>query len=314
MSQLTLFIEGKKTVFVSASLQFAVEQLAHTFSCDIEPMVITTPLPVEFLLDDKRVFIGTIDTVSSNTASSEYAMSLSGRSLSANMIDSKITMDALYDQTLEALLISVSADFGLSVQSFVAPSELSVVEEFQINAESPVDNLSQIAKEQGVLLIERNGVLTIENPAHAALQNVRLEVGKNIESLSIDRNFTKQFYHIEVQGQWNEAHAVVIYAPANTQRKRVIVSDQLQSAKSCEARATYERDLAIAQGLTVSTSIPGLFSELTGSAINRTVNVIDEHQHFNETLLVKSISLSVNDSTAETKVELFRPFKEKPNV
>ena len=119
MSKLTLFIDGKKTVFVSASIQFAIEQLAHTFSCDIEPMQITKPLSVEFLLDDKRVFIGTIDTVSTNTASSEYAMSLSGRSLSANMIDSKITMDALYDQTLEALLINVSADFGLSVQSFV---------------------------------------------------------------------------------------------------------------------------------------------------------------------------------------------------
>ncbi len=76
-------------------------------------MMITKPLPVEFRLNNKRIFVGTIDGVSSNTASSEYAMSLSGRSLSANMIDSKITMDALYDHTLDTLLNAVVRDFGL---------------------------------------------------------------------------------------------------------------------------------------------------------------------------------------------------------
>ncbi|RYU50023.1 phage tail protein [Aliivibrio finisterrensis] len=314
MSRLTLFISGQRIPFLSADVSFSIEQLAHTFTCSIAPMVITKPLSVEFKLNDKRIFIGAIDTASSNTASSEFAMSLSGRSLSANMIDSKITMDAVYDQALGALIASVASDFGLTVTSLVDTSALGVIEEFQINAESPVDNFSQLAKEQGVILIERNGVLTIENPAHATLQRVRLEVGKNIKSITIDRNFTKQFYHIEVQGQWNDAHAVVTYAPANTQRKMVIVSDQLQSAASCKARAEYERDLAIAQGLTVSTSIPGLFDELTGDAINRIIPVIDTRQQFNEQMLIKSLTLSVNDSSSETKIELFRPFEEKADV
>ncbi|MEC4728163.1 hypothetical protein HWQ46_21740 [Shewanella sp. D64] len=314
MSTLTLMVDGKKTPFLNADVTFSIKQLAHTFSCSIEPKIITSPLPVEFLLDDKRIFIGTIDTVGTNTASSEYAMSLSGRSLSANMIDSKITMDALYDQTLESLLTSVSADFGLSVQSLVDGAALGVIDEFQINAESPVDNLAQLAKEQGVILIERNGVLTLENPAHATLPGVRLEVGNNIESLSIERNFTKQFYHIEVQGQWTEAHAVVTYAPANTQRKVVFVSDQLQSAAACLARAEYERDLAIAQGVTVSTSLPALFPELTGDAINRTVSVVDVRQSFNESMLIESLTLSVSDASAQTKIALFRPFEEPANV
>ena len=314
MSTLTLLVAGKLTVFMNAELTFDIEQLAHTFSCTIEPMAITSPLPVEFLLNHARVFIGTIDTVGTNTASSEYAMRLSGRSLSANMIDSKITMDALYDQPLPTLLASVASDFGLSVQSYVDPSALEVVEEFQINAESPVDNLAQIAKEQGVVLVERNGVLVLESPAHAALAGIRLEVGVNIESLAIERNFAKQFYHIEVQGQWDDAHAVVTYAPANTQRKLVIVSDQLQSADSCLARANYERDLAIAQGVTVSTAIPGLFSALTGNAINRTVSVVDARQGFNEVMLIKSVSLSVSDTDAQTSLSLFRPFEENTDV
>ncbi len=314
MNRLILLINGRQAPFLSADINFSIEQLAHTFNCTIAPMMITKPLPVEFRLNNKRIFVGTIDGVSSNTASSEYAMSLSGRSLSANMIDSKITMDALYDHTLDTLLNAVVRDFGLTVNSLIDASALESIEEFQINAESRVDNFAQLAKEQGVMLIERNGVLTIENPAHAALQGVRLEVGKNIESITINRNFTKQFYHIEVQGQWDDAHAIVTYAPANTQRKTVIVSDQLQSAASCQARAEYERDLAIAQGLTVSTSLPGLFPELCGNAINRTINVVDAHQQFNEQMLIKSLTLSVDDSSSKTDIELFKPFKERDNV
>ncbi|WP_375322750.1 phage tail protein [Aliivibrio logei] len=314
MKKLTLFIDNKPTVFFSADITFSIEQLAHEFSCRISPMSIERPLPIEFKLDGKRIFLGAIDTASTATSSSAHSMSILGRSKSANMIDSCITMDAEYGQTVDVLLRTIAKQFGLGVNCLVDPSSLKPIAEFQINAESPVDNFAQLIKEQGFILVERNGVLTIENPAHDAVQGVVLEVGKNIESLNIDRNFTEQFYHIEVQGQWDDAHAVVTYAPANTQRKKVIVSDQLQSAESCLSRAEYERDLAIAKGLNASTSIADLFIELTGSAINRTLRVIDTHQAFNEMLLVKSLTLSVTESSSETKLAFFRPFQEKTNV
>lgn len=314
MSQLTLLIDSKPVVFFNASLTFSIEQLAHTFNCSIEPMQIDKPLPVMFKLGSTSILTGRIDRVGTSTASSEYSMAISGRSKSANMIDSKITMDAEYGQPLDELLRSIAKDFGLSVNCLVDSSKLKPISEFQINAESPVDNFAQLIKEQGFILIERNGVLTIENPAHAVIDGVTLEVGKNIESLAIDRNFAEQFYHIEVQGQWDDAHAVITYAPANTQRRTVIISDQLQSAESCKSRAEYERDLAIAKGLTASTSLPALFIELTGRAINRTLRVVDKKQNFNEMLLVKSLSLSVSESSAETKIELFRPFKEVSHV
>ncbi|MBD1567940.1 phage tail protein [Aliivibrio sp. S10_S31] len=311
MKKLTLFIDNKPVVFFSADITFSIEQLAHQFNCSIKPMTIEEPLPVEFKLDGKRIFIGSIDTVGTSTTSTQYSMAISGRSLSANMIDSSITMDAEYDQPLDVLLRAVAKEFGLSVKSDVAASSIKVVPEFQINAESPVDNLAQLIKEQGFILVERDGVLVIENPAHAAMNGVVLEIGKNIEELTIDKNFAELFYHIEVQGQLDDAHAVVTYAPANTQRRKVIISDQLQTAESCQTRAEYERNLAIAKGLSVSTSLSDVFLELTGNAINRTLRVIDETQGFNEMMLVKSLSLSVSESKADTKIDLFRPFKEK---
>lgn len=314
MKKLTLFINKQQVLFFSADLTFSMEQLAHQFSCSIPKMVIESPLPVEFELDGKRIFTGSIDTASTSTSTSEYSMNISGRSKSANMIDSRITMDAEYGQKLDTLLLSIAKDFGLSVNSLVDTAELKPIDEFQINGESPIDNFAQLVKEQGLILIERNGVLTIETPAHAVINGVALEVGNNIEQLSIDRNFAQQFYHIEVQGQWDDAKAIVTYAPANTQRKTVFISDQLQTAEACQSRANYERDLAIAKGLTASTSIADLFIELTGCAINRTIRVIDNEQKFNEMLLIKGLSLSVNESSAVTKIELFRPFEEKTNV
>lgn len=314
MSKLTLLVDNKPTVFFSANLTFSIEQLAHQFSCSIEPMVIEKPLPIEFKLDGISIFTGNIDTASSSTSSSDYSMNINGRSKCANMIDSRITMDAEYGQSLDVLLRSIAKEFGLSVNSLVDPSKLKPITDFQINGESPIDNFAQLIKEQGFILIERNGVLTIENPAHGTINDVALEVGKNIENLMIDRNFADQFYHIEVQGQWDDAHAVVTYAPANTQRKTVFISDQLQSAEACQSRAEYERDLAIAKGLTASTSIADVFIELTGRAINRTLRVIDKKQNFSEMLLVKSLSLSVNESSSETKIDFFRPFKEESHV
>ncbi|MUK76184.1 phage tail protein [Aliivibrio fischeri] len=311
MKKLTLLIDGKPTVFFNAELTFSIEQLAHQFNCSIKPMTIEEPLPVEFKLNGKRIFIGSIDTVGTSTASTQYSMAISGRSLSANMIDSSITMDAEYDQPLDVLLRAVAKEFGLSAKSDVAASSIKVVPEFQINAESPVDNLAQLVKEQGFILVERDGVLVIENPAHAAMNGVVLEIGKNIEELTIDKNFAELFYHIEVQGQWDDAKAIVTYAPANTQRRKVIVSDQLQTSESCQTRAEYERNLAIAKGLSISTSLSDVFLELTGNAINRTLRVIDEKQEFNEVMLVKSLTLSVSESKADTKIDLFRPFKEK---
>lgn len=311
MSTLNLLIDKKPVVFLSAELTYDIEQLAHTFRCTIEPMTINKPLPVEFKLDGKRIFSGAIDNASTSTQTSSYSMDISGRSKSANMIDSRITMDAQYGQSLEALLRSVSKGFGLSVNSQV---NTKPVEEFQINAESPVDNLAQLVKEQGFILIERDGVLTIENPAHSPLNAGALEVGSNIGSLNLERNFTNQFYHIEVQGQWDDAHAAVTYAPANTMRKTVFVCDQLQSEEACQSRAQYERSLAIAKGLNASVSIDDVIEAFTSSAINRTIRVIDQYQDFNETLLIKSVSISVDDSSTKTSLTLFRPFAEKSNV
>ncbi|TDM54662.1 hypothetical protein [Aliivibrio fischeri] len=312
--KLTLLIDNKPTVFFSANLRYSIEQLAHEFNCRIPVMVIERPLSIEFKLDGQRIFTGMIDRATNTTTSSEHSMAISGRSKSANMIDSRITMDAQYGQTIDRLLHAIAKEFGLGVHCSIDKSALVPISEFQINGESPVDNFAQLIKEQGFILVERDGVLTIENPAQATLDGVALEVGKNIEELVIDKNFTEQFYHIEVQGQWDDANAVVTYAPANTQRRTVFISDQLQTAEACQSRAEYERDLAIAKGLSASTSIGDVFVELTGQAINRTIRVIDKTQDFSEMLLVKTLDLSVTETSAETKVEFFRPFKEKANV
>ncbi|WP_045420009.1 tail protein [Vibrio jasicida] len=309
MKKVTLLINGNLVPFYSASLNYSVEQLAHTFSADIPPMSITSPLPVEFRLDDKPILIGQIDDTDSSTESSAHKLTITGRSRSANMIDSRITMDALYNQNVAKLLANIAKPFGLSVQSWIGAMPL--VDEFQITAESPVDNIAQIIREQGYMLIERNGVLTIEHTAHATIQGIGLQVGKNIENLGIKRTFSKQFYHTEVQGAWDDSYAVITNPNVNKQRVMVIICDQLQNAKACFSRARYERDLAIAESLTATSTIADVFQELAIDGLNRVIRVMDEQQGFNEMLVIKALSLSVSESSASTSIELFRPFKEQ---
>jgi len=312
MRKLTLLINNTHVPFYQANLNYSVEQLAHTFSCKIPPMTINEPLPVEFQLDGTPILSGQIDKTDSSTASSSREQSISGRSLSANMIDSRITMDALYDQNIEKLLRTVSVPFGLSVKSRV--TDMPAIPEFQITAESPVDNLAQLIREQGFMLVERDGVLTIENTAHATIQGIGLEVGKNVESIDINRDFSKQFHRIEVQGAWDDNNAVVLSPGINKARKMVIICDQLQNQKACLSRAKYERNLAIAESLTVNTQIADIFPELAINGLNRVIRVIDSKQNFSEMLVIKALGLSVSESSASTSIELYRPFKEQSHV
>ncbi|CAH6781722.1 putative phage tail protein [Vibrio chagasii] len=312
MNQLTMQIDGLKHPFYEANLHYSVEQLAHTFRCSIVPLEIVGPVPVEFFLNDKSILVGQIDSADSEMESSAQSVSITGRSKSANMIDSRITMDALYDLNVEDLLRRMAKPFGLEVKSLV--KEMPMIPEFQINAESPVANVAQLIREQGFVLIERRGVLTIENTAHAIMDNIGLEVGKSIESLSIKRMFNQQFHTIDVQGAWDEASAQITNPNIQRTRTMAIVSDQLQTADACLSRAKHEKNLAIARSLTASSSIADVFPELAIDGLNRVIRVKDEEQNFSEMLVIKSLELSVSKHSARTAIELFRPFKEQSHV
>ncbi|NOH53237.1 phage tail protein [Vibrio coralliilyticus] len=312
MNQLTMYIDGKPHTFYQANLNYSTEQLAHTFNCSIEPMNIDRPLSVEFFLNDQSILVGQIDEAESETGASALTMPIVGRSKSANMIDSRITMDALYNLNVEELLRKLAKPFGLGVKSLV--KGMPKIEEFQINAESPVENVAQLIREQGYMLIERNGVLTIENTAHATINNVGLETGNNIDSLKVKRAFNKQFHTIDVQGQWDDASAKVTNSNIDSSRTLVITCDQLQSSAACLSRARYESNLAIAESLTASTSVADIFPQLAIDGLNRVIRVIDKEQSFSEMLVIKSLGLSVSESSASTSVELVRPFKEQSHV
>lgn len=312
MSQLSLQINGEPVYFYQANINYSVEQLAHTFSCTIPTITIDEPLPVEFWLGEHLVLLGQIDKADSSTDDSAQTLSISGRSKSADMIDSRITMDALYEQDVEKLLRKLAKPFGLEVQSFVGAMPL--IPEFQITAESPVENVAQLIREQGFMLVERNGVLTIEHTAHAIIQGIGLEVGNNISSLDLSRDFSQQFHRFEVQGAWDDAHAVVTSPGITPARTMVIICDQLQSADACLSRARYEQNLAIAKSLAASSSIADVFPELAIEGLNRVIRVMDKQQNFNEMLVIKALSLSVSESSASTTIELSRPFKEQSDV
>ncbi|WP_028864306.1 hypothetical protein [Psychromonas aquimarina] len=307
MSELTLFIDSRQVPFQSASLSFSLERLAHTFSVTIPYIEINQPLPVEFKLDNQVIFTGRIDSVSDDVSGSEDKVSISGRSISADLIDSRIKIDAIYNQRLDQLLESIVSDFGLGVKNNL-PSmmPLPLVPEFQINAESPVANLAQIAKQQNLMLIEQNGVLVIEQPGQFTERNIKLAMGENTLNISIKKSWAEQFFHYEIQGAWDGAEATVFNKSITRCRQKVIIADKLQDEASCRTRALYERNMAIAKGLHVSATLPGLFPELTGFALNKLISV--QKRQFKENLLIKTVNISVNESSEKTSLELFRPF------
>lgn len=167
MNELKLKIDGKTVPFEKADLTFSIEQLAHTFKCTINHKYIDKPLPVQFYLNEQLIFKGQIDSTNSNA---NKTIDLAGRSLSAHLIDSRIKLNAIYNQRFDDLLTQVVKEFGLSVKNNVT-NPLPLIAEFQINAESPLQNLAQIAKQQNLILLEKNGVIQIERPGQADITN-----------------------------------------------------------------------------------------------------------------------------------------------
>ncbi len=307
MNKLILFVNGEQCAFQRASLSFSLDRLAHTFSATIHDININQPLPVEFKLNNKLIFVGQIDSVSDDISATEDKVSINGRSKSADLIDSRIKIDAIYNQQFDQLLDHIISDFGLSVKNNLPSSvSLPLVPEFQINAESPVANLAQIAKQQNLILIEKNGVIVIERPGEFKEENITLKMGVNTKDLTIQKNWANQFYHYEIQGAWDGAEAIVTNDKIAQCRKKIIIADKLQDEASCQTRALYERNIAIAKGLHGSATLPGLYVELTGAALNKLINV--QKKNFNEDLLIKTVTLSVSETSTSTKVELFRPF------
>lgn len=310
MNKLTLFIDAQKVPFISAFLSFSLEQLAHTFNASIPYVEIDEPLPVEFKLNNKSIFTGQIDTAGEDISGEGENTTITGRSLSANLIDSRIKTDATYNQTFEQILKSIVSEYGLGVLNNVpATTPLPLIPEFQINAESPVANLAQIAKQQNLMLIERNGVIVIEKPGQFIEKNIQLKLGVNCETISIKKNFAGRFNTYEIQSAYdNNAEATATDSAIIACRKKVIIADKLQDAASCKTRAEYEKNIAIAKGLNASASLPDIFPELTGDTLNKTISV--EKKTFKENLLIKSINISAESSSQSTSLELFRPFGE----
>jgi len=310
MAELKLFISGQQILFISANVSYSIDSLAHSFSASILNKVVSLPEPVQFYLDDQLIFSGQIDSASNLTVSMSTTQTINGRSLSAHMIDSRIKMDALYSQKFDQLLTKIVERFGLSVQNQVSGT-MAEIPEFMINAESPLQNISQVAKQQGYVLSEKNGQIHIEKPGQFSTKNIALIAGNNLQDFSFNHDFTQRFYRYEIQGAWDDAEAIKIDTAAAKYRQKVIVSDKLQSKESCVDRAQYEHDLAIAQSLKASGTIPGLHPVLTGQNINQVIQLISEPDSFNSWMLISAISLTVDGSAHNTKIDLIRPFDQE---
>ena len=309
MSEITLLLDGKKHHFSSLNLTYSIEQLANSFSCILPYYPINNPLTVEIKYKTETIFRGQLDSCVDSVSNGKDTINITGRSKSANLIDSTTKLDAIYDQPFDKLLSIVVEEFGLSVENKVK-QPLNNIPEFQINAESPLSNLNQLAKQQNLMLLEQNNTIIIERPGQFKVTNLSLEEGNNISSLQITKNWAEQYYHYEIQSAWDESKAIVTYSPINKSRKKIIISDKQHDQASCELRAEYEKNLAIAKGLLISCTIPGIHQSLLNQSINKTIKVKSKRRNLNEDLLIKTIELSIEPEKQETKLQLFRAFEE----
>lgn len=210
--------------------------------------------------------VGHIDSIDHATPANNNMITFTGRSMSQDIIDSRITHTS-YNQTLDELATTLFAKFE---QTFTTKIATKPVEDFSIVAESAFESLNQLAKQQNLLFIENSdGSVELVEPANVDNSHLNLNA-TNLSNFKFSENLSAFFYKNTVKtnpGKDNlepnihNNHKFTLQID-NVRKTRIqeVIADSLTNEQACEDRANEIVSLAKAQSIGATGTSRGWFN------------------------------------------------------
>ena len=266
---------------------------------------------IRIFADDQVVLTGFAETVAVQYSSTTHTISVSGRDVTADLVDSSVINALEFQGPIEFTSIIRSVLDSLNMQSVGIVNEAGTIEPFTeidfVSAdvgERAFDFLNRYASKRQVLLTtDGRGNLLIVRGRGSRLP-VRLVYGKNILSAMAYYDDTGRFNRYTIQSQLNPLNLDSSVAPeaisdqngeavdSAIRNRRVSVMESSASMESsdCIRLANLESNLRRVNGFNYTVtvqghSIPGFDGIWT---TNRSVEVEDPLTDVNGTLLIKS--------------------------
>lgn len=318
-----------------AEVSLGIEQMSAAFSLEYTQRgpVELAARPImpgqrcELALLGHRVITGWIDEDSADLQKTSSSYSVTGRSLTADLIDcSAIHRSGQWaGRTLAQIAADLVKPFGIPLRlrtSVGAPFASFALQE----GETVFEALDRAARLRGLLLAaEGDGALAILR-AGSGQAPAELREGANIESVQVNRTMHDRFSRIVVKGQSRgddldngaavAGPSAVALDPGVKRYRPLIVLAEEQSV-ALSARASWEQRVRIARGLSATVTVSG-FEAAPGTlwAINTHVRCVAPSVGLDSDLLIAALQYRLDDAGSSTVLTLVPPdvFAETANV
>lgn len=237
------------------SIAKTIDSLCDSFTLRLPNIKLDVHAKVSIKINNTNAMSGYINKINH---AQPNTLSLAGRSLSQDIIDSRITY-VTHNKTLAELATDLFSKFN---QPFTTKVKTQSVKDFSIVAESAFEALNQLAKQQNLLFIENvNGSVTLVKPADVDNSHIHLNA-RNLSDFQISEDLSKFFHTTKVKtnpnaenldyATHNNYHYKLLFDKVRATRIQEVVADKLTNHQACEDRANELTNLAFAQGITAS--------------------------------------------------------------
>lgn len=336
----TLFVnnkvyEGWEDVQITRELNSAASsfdlKVTDKWKQEQEPWRIAATNRVHLHIGKKSVLTGFVDKVGSSVGPNSREVTVSGRSLTADLVDCSVTGPNSYPSlNLKELAEKVIAPFKIPV-TFIGDVGSAFDSVVVQQAETVFNLLERHTKQRKILMMPSREGSLIFTTAGTSRASTPLKLGVNIISGSSNYDFSNRFSQYEVKGQdigflapgEKSTGALGVATDEGVPRFRplVVLPDSTVNDGTGDNRAAYEASLRKAQSLQVSVQVQGWF-QANGDLwdINQIVYVDIGYLGVRRFMLIKKVTYNKSGAGTTCNIELclpdafdFQPKKKKEN-
>ena len=318
---LQLKIDGK--VFegwTAAQITRGLRQASASFALELTDKWEGTPWQVQpyqlcdVFYNGQKVITGRIDSAAVSYDAESHTVSVSGRSLTAVLVDCSAPSTQFNNQKIEAIAAALAKPFSVSVLAEVDTGK-------PIRSWKPDEGVTvfeaieKLARLRGLLLTDNaDGNLVITRAGNGRI-NTALVYGKNIKSGSATFDVRDRFSEYTVKAQQkgsdsldavSAAHVVtkVIDPTVPYYRPLVLTAEDQADIETTKTRANWEMNARIGQSQSFSLVVQGWEHDAGLWQPNFEARLTDPLLGVDVDLLIAQVVLSLSDSGTETAIEM----------
>lgn len=339
MSIFEVRVNGSKfSLWESVSVSRSIDNLCGTFSISTSNKPSSYPVKlgdvIQILINNVIVLTGFVEQFSGSGDLQSDQITLSGRDLTADIVDSSLPEQAKNIEgavTLQNLCEAVIGGLGISIAIIDESGGIAAFSEDDLQAGQSGGNAFQYLesfarKRQVYLQTSSEGDLVIFRPgnerAASSLTHKLNEVNNNVKSWNVNLSSSQRFgtyvcrsqdnvgfnFESDYSGDGNNRNGEAVDQDIRATRYLELIAEETMTDKDCVQRAKEESNLRRAKSLEYTATVAGA-EQIDGSLweLGKLVKIDDEFANVRGIFLIKSIGYNHSLAGTETQIVVAQP-------